>query len=390
MMLTASCTRQQPTSHHADQSDIYYTCSMHPQVVADKPGKCPICGMALIQATRQATVTMNELTLNDEQIKLGNIRADTIHYGQLNKDQVLTATLAFDQNATRAISARIGGRIERLYFKNTGDYVRRGDKLYDLYSDELNAAKQQYLLTASQQSQLGNTMVDYRRLMESAKNKLLLWGMSESQIASLLKSGKSSVTTAFYSEEEGYITSLSVNEGDYVMEGSPVMQLASLSTIWAEAQVYASQLSDIDRNGKAVVQFPDLGNMEVAGTVEFINPEINQQTRINLLRVGIPNPGGQLRPGMPAYVTIRNTAHNALSLPAAAVIRDSKGATVWVQTAKNTFAFRMVQTGLESGNRIAITSGLHEGDVVVVSGAYLLNSEYIFKHGADPMEGMKM
>ncbi len=388
-LFLAACKSKEEQHPHSE-SDVYYTCSMHPQVVANKPGRCPICGMALIQAKKSVTDKANELRLSDEQVQLGNISVDTIRTGSLNDEVVLTATLNIDQTATSAISARIGGRIERLYFKSTGDYVQKGDKIYDLYSEELNAAKQEYILTLTQLTELGNSMVDYRQLAQAAKNKLLLWGMKEAQIAQLEQSRTATSTTAFFSNGMGYITTLDVKEGEYVMDGSPIMQLASLSTIWAEAQVYASQLADISLSGESFVQLPDLDNKLLRGKIEFVNPEINPDTRINLLRVSIPNPSGVLRPGMPAYVIIKNPARNTLSLPTDAVLRDSKGATVWVQTAKNTFALRMVQTGLETGNRIEITSGIQKGDVVVLTGAYLLSSEYIFKNQADPMAGMKM
>ena len=113
-------------------------------------------------------------------------------------------------------------------------------------------------------------------------------------------------------------------------------------------------------------------------------------TRINLIRVTIPNPGNQLKPGMQAYVVIKSRERNSLSLPIDAVIRDARGASVWVQTSGNKFKYKMVEIGIESNDRIEIKSGLQTGDVVVISGAYLLNSEYIFTIGSNPMAGMKM
>jgi Cu(I)/Ag(I) efflux system membrane fusion protein len=182
---------------------------------------------------------------------------------------------------------------------------------------------------------------------------------------------------------------LESHEGDYVPEGGTIVRLANLSTLWAEAQAYSSQLSEIDQNGTATVQLPDLGK-NVTGKIQFVNPEINPDTRINLIRVSITNPGKQLKPGMSAYVVLKNRQRNSLTLPVDAVIRGEKMSMVWVQIDKNTFKSVMVETGLESGDHIEIRSGLKEGDVVVVTGAYLINSEYIFKKGANPMSGMKM
>ena len=134
---------------------------------------------------------------------------------------------------------------------------------------------------------------------------------------------------------------------------------------------------------------PDIGK-EIKGKLEFVNPEISPDKRINLIRITIPNQGNQLKPGMSAYVVLKDVQKNVLSLPMDAVIRDAKGATVWVETGKNTFKNKMVTVGMESGDRIEITSGLTQGEAVVTRGAYLVNSEFIFKRGTSPMAGMKM
>jgi Cu(I)/Ag(I) efflux system membrane fusion protein len=368
--------------------DTYYTCSMDPQVVEYKPGKCPICKMDLTPVKKKKGERNDELQLSDQQIQLGNIQTDTIRNGTIGDQLVLTATLNFDQMKATSVSSRVMGRIEKLYYKNMGDYVKKGLPLYDLYSEELNNAKQEYLMALDKKKTFSSeTVIDFQQLIQSAKNKLLLWGLNESQINELAVTKKATPTTTFYSSAGGYITQLEIREGDYVMEGGTIVKLADLSTLWAEAQVYTSQLAEVNPNSAAIVQLPDFENMEINGRIEFVNPEINPDTRINLIRVSIPNPGNQLKPGMPAYVLLKSPQRQSLTLPIDAVIRDGKGATVWVQTAKSTFKSVMVQTGLESDDRIEIKSGLKSGDVVVLSGAYLLHSEYVFKKGADPMAG---
>jgi Cu(I)/Ag(I) efflux system membrane fusion protein len=179
-------------------------------------------------------------------------------------------------------------------------------------------------------------------------------------------------------------------EGQYASEGMMIMKLADLTSLWAEAQVYASQLSAVELNGTAVVQIPDLPGKEWKGKIEFANPEIIQDSRLNLIRITIPNSNGTLKPGMPAYVSIKSKEVKSLTLPTNAVLRDGKMNTVWVQSGKNSFKMKMVEIGLESGDRIEIKSGLQNGEVVVMRGAYLLHSEYVFKKGNDPMAGMNM
>ena len=372
------------------KTDSWYTCSMHPQIMVHEPGDCPICHMSLI-VVKSGQRKSGELELSEQQIQLGNIRVDTIKSGSIGDELVLNATISLDQTRVEAVSARVMGRIEKLYFKNIGDYVPKGAALYELYSEELNTAKQEYIVALEKKELLDNSLIDFNRLIQSSKNKLKLWGLSESQISQLAKTRKSSLTTTFYSPVSGYITSLDVTEGSYAGDGGPIVRLANLSDLWAEAQLYSSQQSFIEGKSVAIVSFPDIPGKTVNGKIDFTNPELSPQSRLKLIRVSIPNPGNELKPGMSAYVTLKSEeAGSSLSLPADAVLRDSKGASVWVQTAKNTFKNKMVTVGIESDNRIQIKSGLQTGDVVVISGAYLLHSEFIFKTGADPMAGMAM
>ena len=214
--------------------------------------------------------------------------------------------------------------------------------------------------------------------------------MSEGQINELARTKNATPRTAFFSTASGFITELPVMEGQFVAEGTTIVRLTGLSSLWAEAQVYATELSGIDLTGTALVQIPDIPGKEWTGKVEFANPEIAADSRLNLIRITIPNNDGQLKPGMPAYVTIKNKNVTALTLPADAVLRDGKVNVVWMQTGKNIYKMKMVETGLESGGRIEIKSGIKNGDVIITRGAYSLNSEYKFKKGANPMAGMKM
>ena len=387
LLVLLSCKNKKKVA--MQEPDVFYTCSMHPQIMQNTPGDCPICGMDLIKVEKKKAASDESIMLSDQQIQLGNIQVDSVGKGAIGDETILTATLSVDETKTTTVSARIAGRIERLYFKSEGDYVQKGAKLYDLYSEELNNAKQEYLLALEKQRVLDNSIVDLKQLVQSAKNKLLLWGMSEAQINELERIRKSSPLTSFYSPASGYVTVLESHEGDYVIEGGTIVRLANLSSLWAEAQVYTSRLSEFDPRGFATVRLPELGK-EVNGTIQLVNPEINPDTRINLVRVSIPNAGNQLKPGMPAYVVLKNRQRNSLTLPIDAVIRNEKMSAVWLRVDKNTFKSVMVQTGLETGDRIEIRTGLKEGDVVVTTGAYLLNSEYIFRKGANPTAGHDM
>ncbi len=383
----ASCNQKKTP---VQNTGTFYTCSMHPQIMEPHPGKCPICSMNLIAVQKNTMAQTDEIKLSDQQIQLGNIQVDTVGRGLKGNETVLNATINFDQQKLVSISSRVMGRVDKLYYKNIGDYIQKGSPLLEVYSEELNNAKQEYLLALERRKVLDNSLINFDQVIQSAKTKMLLWGMSEAQINALVKSKQPSLTTTVYSKESGFITAIDIEEGDYVSEGGSIVQLADLSTLWVEAQVYTSQSAQLNTNGLVTVRISDIPGKELHGKIQFVNPEISTDGRLNLIRVTIPNENNQLKPGMSAFIIARGRETNSLSLPIDAVLRDEKSSSVWVMTGLNTFKNKMVKIGSESSDRIEITDGLKQGEVVVISGAYLLNSEYIFKKGASPMAGMKM
>jgi Cu(I)/Ag(I) efflux system membrane fusion protein len=367
---------------NAADSNTYYTCSMHPQIMEPEPGTCAICKMDLIAVQKNTSKQVNELMLSDQQIQLGNIQTDTVKAGGVNAEITVTATLNTDENLQEAISAKVAGRVERLYIKNIGDFVPAGSKLMDIYSEELNSAKQEYLAALEKQQEFKNGLIDYGRLLQSAKQKLLLWGMTAQQVKTLAAQKKIDQFTTFYSKKGGYITELMVTEGDYVMEGSLILKLADLSNLWAEAQLYASQLAQVNLQQTVKVSIPDFPEKEMMGRVDFQNPEINDNSRVNLIRINVANKDLQLKPGMLAYVKFKGKTSANISVPVKAVIRNGKTNVVWLKTGKNTYTQKEVSVGIENNNQIEIKQGLKTGDLLVTSGAYLLSSELTFKQGS--------
>ena len=383
MFLVASCS--EPATQLSSEEGVYYTCSMDPQVHELKPGNCPICKMQLTKVSTIAGSGTDELKLSDQQVKLGNIIVDTIRNGSIRSDVLLPGTIVSDASSNQVISSRMAGRVDKLYYKIEGEYIKKGSKFMDLYSEQLNTAMQEYLLLLEKKSALGNAIVDYDQLLAASRNKLLLWGMTDAQVNELARTKHASNVVSFYSDKDGVIASIKVREGDYLMEGAPVMNLTNLSRVWVELQSYINE-SRITKGSRLEVRVPGI-QTPFFGTVEFQNPEINPSSRVNTMRLSIANANGLLKPGMPAYVRVDDQQSGKLVLPSAAVIRERGMNLVWVASGDHRFRSRMVKLGEESSDVVQVLDGLQEGDMVVTSGAWLLNSEYTLRNGKGVMAG---
>ena len=332
----------------------------------------------------------NKIRLTATQIQLAGIETDTVREENLGSEKTLTGTVTTDENKAEELSARLAGRIQQLFVRTTGEKISVGQPVYSIYSEDLQEAEKEYLLAKQQQKVLHNPDVDYNQLISAAENKLQLWGLSLSQIRNITTSGKLSATTTILSKVSGTVSEIAVHEGDYVTEGMSILKTQALSDLWIEAQLYASETSNYKENDRVSVAFPDLGGQIISGKIEFINPELSDCSKIDLIRVSIPNPQGLIRPGMLAYISIASGKDHSLAVPVSAILTDGKGSLVWVKNTDGSFSARMIKPGDGNQNYAPVLSGLKAGDIVVTSGAYLLNSEAIFKNGGDNMAGMKM
>ncbi len=383
----AACGK--PTSAPVEEN-VYYTCSMDPQVVEQKPGPCPICKMPLVRVEIDPDRKENEVKLSEEQIRLANIRTDTVRLRPLGEEISLSATLSENQNGINTVTARLTGRLERLFVRNAGEYVRAGQAIFELYSEDLTAAQRDFLLALQSKKRYGSTDIDFSRLAEAARNKLLLWGMTEAQLQELEQSGVPKNTVTIYSRYAGYVLEAPPAEGSYVAEGSTVLKLADLRTLWIEAQLYVSDLPFLAQTRDASITLPYYPDRILNGKVSFVNPNLEASSKIVLVRVEISNPNNEYQPGMQAWITLKGKTRRALAVPTNALIQESRGVTVWIKNATGGFEGRMVRTGIANEDYTEIIEGLKTGENVVVSGAYLLHSEFVFKKGADPMAGHKM
>ena len=364
------------------EADSYYTCPMHPSVQSHTPGSCPVCNMSLIKVKKieksHEGHKGNFITLDERQQLLAGIETDTIKFNTIILASTILGTVAIDEEQVTTISSRVKGRIEKLYIKSPGEYIQEGNPLYDIYSEELFSDEKEFLALADkkQTNTIDKFLAD---MFIASKNKLKLWGLTENQIAELEKNKVATPRITFFSTAGGYVTEVQIKEGMYVNEGSPLIKLAGLKQVWVEAQVYTNEKM-ISNNLFQIISTSSPDEI-YNGKLVFNNPRVEEGRKIQLLRIGVENTKNKLIPGMMVYGSPKKETQPVLSVPKSAVLLE-KMKTVWIKTDATTFEQRMVETGMENKYLYEIVSGIKEGEIIVIAGAYLISSEFILKSGA--------
>lgn len=372
-------------NHAGHDSGSYYTCPMHPTVKSNSPGSCPVCNMSLIKVEKQnndhAQQEGNFITIEKQQQQLAGIKTDTVKFQTIISASTILGTVAIDEEQVTTISSRVKGRIDKLYIKTSGEYIRKGNPVYAIYSEQLFADEKEFLALTEKKK---NTTTENKLLhdmLSASKNKLLLWGLSEKQIEELEKSKSASPQIIFYAQTEGYVTEILVKEGVYVEAGTLLIKLTELNQVWIDAQVYSNEIEKISGSNSFQVFSETYPDEVYTGRLVFSNPSVEDGRKVQLLRLRIDNAKNKLIPGMMVYVSPKQNSKPVLAVPKSAVLLE-KMKTVWVLAHENTFEQRMVETGAENKFWIEIVSGLKEGETVVTEGAYLISSEFILKSGA--------
>jgi Cu(I)/Ag(I) efflux system membrane fusion protein len=386
-LFLAACSDDKNAKHSNVKAQTF-TCPMHPQVVQDKMGTCPVCGMDLVPFEKNAAE--GALHLDDRQRALANIATMAIGKNGFNTYKQLNGRLVVNPEKTAYISSRVSGRLDRLYVRQTGEKITKGQPLYQIYSEQLASLQQEHLLALAQASQFPGDKT-FAQILKSSRQKLSLYGQSEGQIKALQNSKKANPNITFTAPENGTVAELSVTEGQYVAEGSPLMRLEGYQSLWVEADIYPSEVGSIKEGKQVKVVIPGWEDQPQLVTLKFMNPALQANAQLIQLRGAMPNPNNQWQPGLQANVFVPTESKGeVMSLPVDAVIHDGKGAHVWIESEKGKFKPQIVKTGRESFDMVEIKEGLKTGDQVVISGAYLLYSEYILKKGKNPMSSAKM
>lgn len=423
VLCSAGCGPKQDHSEHAgadapaasgaEQQE--WTCSMHPQIRLPAPGECPICGMDLVQVEDTATGD-DSVSLSSGAQRIASIEVTSIDKRVLDHVVRTVGRIEFNERLVAYLTARVAGRVERVYADFTGMRVKQGDHLVDLYSPDLTVAQQEYLLVSRRRDAEPADL-------DLARQKLELLGLTAAQIDDLTTNGKPSVVLTVFAPIGGTVIQKNVREQSYVAAGDPLYTIANLATVWLQADVYEYELPWVAFGQTVDVDVEAVPGETLKGRVAFVDPMVNEATRTVRVRIDLDNPGERLKPGMfasariharlgeggvravtdligdyacPMHPEIRATesgpcpicgmalekdvpsgpvAAPLVAVPATAVLDSGLRRIVWVEEQPGRYIAREVKLGPRAGDFYPVLSGVDEGESVVVQGSFLLDSQ---------------
>lgn len=379
MFIMGSSGHHENDGHMSEQastpeSETIWTCSMHPSIRQPEPGDCAICGMDLIPADESSSDDPLVLQMTPEAVKLANIQTSTVQASGGTSDQSLrlSGKVQADERLASSQVAQVAGRIEKLYVSFTGEQVRQGQKLADIYAPELITA-QRDLLEARKLAELNPGLLD------AARTKLKYWKITDEQIAQIEESGEIQETFPLRATASGIVMNRRVSVGDYVSQGEPLFELMGLQRVWVLFDAYEEDLAKLRLGSKISFTTPALPSSSFEAPISFIDPVINAQTRTAAIRVELSNPGGHLKPEMLVNGTVAQSATGTaqVQVPKSAVLWTGTRSVVYVKvpdTDVPSFQFREVELGDAVGESYAIRSGLEVGEEVVTYGGFVIDA----------------
>ncbi|GHB03980.1 hypothetical protein GCM10009069_28220 [Algimonas arctica] len=410
-------SQTQTDTSHAETGA--YTCPMHPHYISDDPqGSCPICGMDLVPVKESGSSTSsgtgdilyykNPMGLPDtspvpkkdsmgmdyipvyesekqsggvsvspEMIQTMGIRTALVSTSDFTQSLRAFGTVEPNTRLESMVASRLEGWISGLSVRAEGDIVRRGQRLYSIYTPELIAAQKDYLASL----QIGNA-----RRIASVRQRLLSKGMQTNLVDRLTETRELVETVPIYAESAGVVTALMVRDGDYLKPGDAVMELQAYDKVWVIASVPESDLPAMRIGNTAQLKFESAPDAARTGTVDYIYPTIDVKTRTARVRISVDNVSGSLRPGAYADITFEaglseTPPTTQLSVPSQAVLRDSRGAHVIIALGEGRFEPRAIEIGTSIGGRTEVLLGLKSGERIVASGQFMLDSEANLREG---------
>lgn len=353
---------------------IVYQGGMHPEIVQDEPGICPICQMDLmpvsVSEAQQGVVEIDAVTLQN----IG-VRTSAVETRALERNLRTTGTFEANDAAHTTVTLKVGGWVEELYVDVEGQRVQRGQPLLALYSPDLVATQQEYLLALRNSELLGGGAGE-DRLVEAARTRLRLYDISSEQIARLERTGEAQRTLTLYAPASGTVIEKRVVEGMQANPGQPLMEIVNLSQLWLQVAVPEHDLGWVQPGTRAEISLPSDPGALLTGRVNYVYDTMDSTMRTGTARVLVSNPGGRIKPGMYATVNLYGAlSEPQLSVPGEAVIRTGDDTLVIVSLGDGKFRPQLVTLGEEADGYSQILSGLTGGERVVTSAQFLIDSE---------------
>ena len=408
--------------HHSAASApvTKYHCPMHPNIVRDEPGECPVCGMRLVADSASASSTgsgkrkiafyrnpmdasvhspvplddsmgmayipvyedelnaaapvpgIADIALDPDYQRLIGVRTAMVEEGLVGGSWTTPAKVAADETRVRKITTKTGGFVDRLFVDFMGKPVRKGQPLFALYSPDLYSAQQDLALAVKSKAALGT---DGATLVQAAEKRLRLWDVPEAGIQRLEQGGEPQRDLVFASPVSGVVTAKNVVQGARLQPGDTPFEVTDLSEVWVLADAYAADLPKLKTGAKAVFTSPALPGRTFNGRVAFIDPIIDPQTRTAKVRLVFSNPRGDLRPETFGEAAFMGSGRSGLRVPFDAIIDDGARKTVFVDEGDGHFSPREVELGAQDSDWAQVTKGLQAGERVAVKANFLLDSE---------------
>jgi membrane fusion protein, copper/silver efflux system len=398
LLLIPSCKSKDAARNEASVKKELWTCSMHPEIIRDKPGTCPICGMQLVKKVENGMV-MNNVQINDllrptDQFVVSSIPVTTISNKTIPIEVEVLGTIAYDTRLINTISARVSGRIEKLYVQYRYQHIMKGQRIMDIYSPDLLTTQQELLFVLKNDPNNSS-------LINAAKQRLLLLGVSKGQLHEVMRTGKPSLTVAVYSNYTGHIheagntmpgessgeqtmdisritEDLLVKEGMYVEKGQNIFQVYNMNRSWALLNIFPEYQALI-KNGDAVRVIPETApGKDFRAKIDFIEPFFRKESKTLAARVYFNNSQMQIPVGSQVKATIFVDDKNANWLPKEAVLSLGIDKVVFVKE-DGGFRAQKVETGISYKDRAQVLSGLSSTDSVAANAQFLADSESFIK-----------
>ncbi|MGZ5118071.1 MAG: efflux RND transporter periplasmic adaptor subunit [Burkholderiales bacterium] len=357
---------------------LYWYDPMSPQQRFDKPGKSPFMDMQLVPKYADESEDQGGVTVAPRVMQNLGVRTAEVTRGSLATKLTAVGSIEYNERAFVVVQPRANGYIERLFVRAALDSVRQGDPLVEILFPDWASAQEEYLLLRKRND---------TDLAAAARQRLVLLGMSEEQIAGVERAGTSQPRVTLRAPVSGVIAELGARQGMTVNAGATLFRIASLGAVWMLAEVPEAQAAAVSPGSRVEIHAPAYPGERFAGRVDAVLPEINQTTRTLRTRIEVANTGGRLKPGMYANVDFTPRAREVLLVPSEAVIRTGTRDVVIVAEAEGRFRPVEVQIGTETGGNTEVLKGLTAGNRVVVSGQFLIDSEASLRTTLDRLQG---